>query len=88
MNAMFKELEEMQEMIRGNRDLEVMGTLKDTTKEVVDTHIKNYDKIKNEIVKMNSKAEDAIDRLSFYGGDGLEPADNPDEDKKKKKRVY
>lgn len=90
MNAMFKELEEMQEMIRGNRDLKVMDTLKDTTKEVIDTHIRNYDKIKTEIIKINSKAEEAIDRLSFYGDGDLEPTDNPDEDKKKqkKKKVY
>lgn len=86
MNAMFKELEEMQEMIKGNRDLEVMGTLKDTTKEVVETHIRNYDKIKNEIIKINTKAEEAIDKLSFYGNDELEPSDNPEEDKKKKKK--
>lgn len=64
----------------------VMSTLKDTTKEVIDTHIKNYDKIKNDIIKINSKAEEAIDRLSFYGNDDLEPSDNPDEDKKKRKK--
>lgn len=90
MNLMFKELEEMQEMIRGNKDLKVMDTLKDTTKEVIDTHIRNYDKIKTEIIKINSKAEEAIDRLSFYGNDLLEPTDNPDEDKKtkNKKKAY
>lgn len=66
-----------------------MSTLKDTTKEVIDTHIKNYDKIKNEIIKINTKAEEAIDQLSFYGNEELEPSDNPDEDKKKrKKKVY
>ena len=66
-----------------------MSTLKDTTKEVIDTHIKNYDKIKNDIIKINSKAEEAIDRLSFYGNDDLEPSDNPDEDKKKRmKKAY
>lgn len=76
-------------MIKGNRDLAVMDNLKDTTKEVIDAHIKNYDKIKNEIVKINSKAEEAIDQLSFYGNDDIEPSDNPDEDKKKrKKKVY
>lgn len=61
-----------------------MATLRDTTQEVIDTHIKNYDKLKNDIVKINVKAEEAIDRLNFYG-DGLEPSDNPDEGKKKKK---
>ena len=66
-----------------------MSTLKDTTKEVIDTHIKNYDKIKNDIIKINSKAEEAIDKLSFYGNDDLEPSDNPDEDKKKRmKKAY
>lgn len=66
--------------------MKVMATLKDTTREVIDTHIKSYDKLKNDIIKINSKAEEAIDRLNFYGEDGLEPSDNPDEDKKKKKK--
>ena len=61
-----------------------MATLKDTTREVIETHIKSYDKLKNDIIKINAKAEEAIDRLNFYG-EGLEPSDNPDEGKKKKK---
>lgn len=61
-----------------------MATLKDTTREVIDTHIKSYDKLKNDIIKINAKAEEAIDQLNFYG-EGLEPADNPEEGKKKKK---
>lgn len=65
-----------------------MGSLKEATQDVIDTHIKHYDKIKNDIIKINSKAEEAIDQLDFYG-DGLEPADNPKEAKKKKgKRGY
>lgn len=64
-----------------------MDTLKDTTQEVINTHIMHYDKLKNDIIKINTKAEEAIDQLNFYE-DGLEPADNPDEGKKKKKKGY
>ena len=66
-----------------------MDTLKDTTREVVETHIKHYDKLKSDIVKINSKAEEAINQLNFYGDDdALEPSDNPAEGKKKKKASY
>ena len=39
-------------------------------------------------IRDSTKAEEAIDKLSFYGNDDLEPSDNPDEDKKKKNKVY
>lgn len=50
----------------------------------MDTQTKAYDKIKNDIIKINSKADEALTQLNFYGD--IEPADNPDEDKKKKKK--
>jgi len=65
-----------------------MDTLKETTKEVIDAHIKNYDKLKNDIVKINEKAEEAIG-LNFYGvDDDIEPSDNPKEGGKKKRKGY
>jgi len=38
MNAMFKELNQMENHIKANKDLRSMETLMDTTKEVIDTH--------------------------------------------------
>lgn len=89
MNQMFKELTDMENMIKGNRDLKAMDTLKDTTKEVIDAHIKHYDKLKEDIIKINEKAEDAIDGLNFYGThDELEPSDNPKEGEAKRRKGY
>ena len=42
MNDMYRELEEMQKMIAGNKDLKVMETLMGTTQEVIHTHISSY----------------------------------------------
>ena len=59
--------------------MKVMSTLKDTTREVIDTHIQHYNKLKDDIVKINENAENAINQLNFYGSDpSIEPSDNPD----------
>ena len=42
MNEMFKELDDMQNMIKGNWDLKTYEQLKETTKEVIDTHMSAY----------------------------------------------
>lgn len=53
MNQMFKELQEMESMIAGNRDLKTMESLMDSTKEVVSSHVKAYDSISKQILKIN-----------------------------------
>ena len=42
MNDMYRELEDMQKMIEGNKDLQCMESLMGTTQEVIDTHITSY----------------------------------------------
>lgn len=63
---MFKELDDMQNMIKGNTDLKTYESLKDTTKEVVDTHINAYTKLKDNILDLTKDADSAIDDLNFY----------------------
>jgi hypothetical protein len=66
MNEMFKELNEMQNMIKGNADLKTYENLKDTTKEVMDTHMNAYSKLKDNIIDITQDADSAIDELNFY----------------------
>ena len=69
MNEMFKELNEMQNMIKGNADLKTYENLKDTTKEVMDTHMSAYSKLKDNIIDITKDADSAIDDLNFYQED-------------------
>lgn len=69
MNEMFKELNEMQNMIKGNADLKTYENLKDTTKEVMDTHMSAYSKLKDNIIDITQDADSAIDELNFYQED-------------------
>ena len=66
---MYRELEDMQKMIAGNKDLKVMENLMSTTQEVVDTHITSYKSLQTKILDINNDAESAIKELSFYEKD-------------------
>jgi len=50
MNEMFRELSDMESMIQGNKDLKSVQGLMDSTKDVVGSHIKAYDKLKTQIL--------------------------------------
>ena len=69
MNVMFKELDDLQNMIKGNTDLKTYENLKDTTKEVIDTHMDAYSKLKDNIIDITKDADSAIDELNFYQDD-------------------
>jgi hypothetical protein len=49
MNLMFKELTEMEEMIKGNWDLKAMEDLMFTTKEYIGQHVDSYEKLRKQI---------------------------------------
>lgn len=53
MNAMMKELYDIEEQIRGNLDLKEMETLMKTTNEVMHYHFTNYETLKNSIMLIN-----------------------------------
>lgn len=53
-------------MIKGNADLKTYENLKDTTKEVIETHINAYTKLKDNIIDITKDADSAIDDLNFY----------------------
>ena len=69
MNDMYRELEDMQKMIEGNKDLKCMENLMGTTQEVINTHISSYQSLQTRILDINSDAESAIKELSFYEKD-------------------
>lgn len=84
MNEMFKELDDMQNMIKGNWDLKTYEQLKETTKEVIDTHMSAYSELKDKILDINKDADSAIDDLNFYGDD--DDDDNFDAKSQKRKK--
>lgn len=73
---MFLELNEMESMIKGNRDLKKVETLMGTTKEVVSSHMDAYDKLKDKILKLNDEADKAMSGLDFYDLDDEDEADS------------
>lgn len=81
MNLMFKELDDMQNLIKDNKDLKTYETLKDTTWEVVDVHMSAYSELKDKILDITKDADQAMDNLNFYGDD-----DDDDFDAKSQKR--
>lgn len=66
MNVMMKELNDLEDMIKGNKDLKTMQNLMGVTQQVVDAHIDAYDKLKGDVTKINNEANKAIQSLNFY----------------------
>ena len=53
MNLMFKDLNELEDRIKGNNDLKQMETLMETTNEALSHHMKAYETLKNNIMLIN-----------------------------------
>ena len=71
---MFKELNDIEEYIKGNKDLRKMEDLMSVTNEAMSIHTKAYEDLRTKIVGINMEAEKAVMSLSFYD-DGEKPAD-------------
>ena len=69
MNQMFMELNDLQDMIKGNKDLKEMESLMGVTNEAIDFHKQSYNTLKNSILSINKEAETAVNSLNFYGQD-------------------
>jgi len=63
MNQMYKDIDDMQEQIKENKDLRQMEELMSTTNEAMVTHINVYETLKNQIMLINQDAHDAIQDL-------------------------
>ena len=74
MNKMFLELNDLEEMIKGNKDLKEMEKLMGATNEVISAHKNQYESLKTNIMSINEEAEEAIQALDFYGGDAAKEA--------------
>ena len=66
MGQMFKDLNELEEQIKENKDLYEMENLMKTTNQAMEFHIKSYETLKNSIMLINQEAHDAIQGLDFY----------------------
>lgn len=67
MNKMFLDLNELEDMIKGNKDLKPIEEMMDVTGDTIDVHKKAFDSLKDSILSINKQAEAAMDSLNFYG---------------------
>lgn len=54
---LFKDIDDMQELIKGNQDLKSMETMMGATNEVIKTSYSAYDKLRTNILSINDEAE-------------------------------
>lgn len=66
MNMMFKDLNDLEERIKGNKDIKQMEVLMETTNEALSHHMKSYETLKNNIMLINQEAHEACQGLEFY----------------------
>ena len=64
---MFLELNDLEDMIKGNKDLKQMEDLMGVTKETIDFHKTSFNTLKDQILSINKEAELAAESLNFYG---------------------
>jgi hypothetical protein len=63
---MFKELNDLEELIKGNRDLRKMEDLMSITNETMINQTKAAQDLSSKITSINQEAEKAVMALSFY----------------------
>lgn len=66
---MFLELNDLEDMIKGNKDLRKMEDLMEVTNETIDFHKQSFNTLKDQILSINKEAELAAESLNFYGND-------------------
>lgn len=66
MKNMFKELDDLQNQIKGNIDLKEMENLMKSTNEVMDFHKKSFNNIRESVTTINKQADDALKSCDFY----------------------
>ena len=64
---MFLELNDLEDMIKGNKDLKQMEDLMGVTNETIDFHKTSFNTLKDQILSINKEAELAAESLNFYG---------------------
>ena len=69
MNKMFMELNDLEDMIKGNKDLKTMKELMGVTNDVMTAHMTQYESLKTNIMGLNDEAQKAITKLDFYKAD-------------------
>ena len=69
MNQMFKDLNDLEELIKGNKDLKKMEDLMSITNETMSYQTKNAQDLQSWIASINQEAEKAVMALSFYTDD-------------------
>lgn len=74
MKKMFLELNDLEDMIKGNKDLKEMEKLMGATNEVITAHKNQYESLKTNIMSINEEADEAIKALDFYGDDAAKGA--------------
>ena len=68
MNDMLKYLSEVEDLIKG-QDLTSIQQMMDVTKETMTQHFSAYDKFKEQLLTINSQADEAISLLEKYDDD-------------------
>lgn len=69
MNKMFLELNDLEDMIKGNKDLKTMKELMGVTNDVMNAHMTQCESLKTNIMGINEEAQKAISKLDFYKGE-------------------
>lgn len=69
MNKMFLELNDLEDMIKGNKDLKTMKELMGATNDVMTAHMTQYETLKTNIMGLNDEAAKAVAELDFYKAD-------------------
>lgn len=79
MRNLYRELEALEEQIKGNADLDEMDSLMKSTNDVIQYHFQTTDVLKDQLTTLNKAAEDTVSMLSFYhlDKDDLEGEDLP-----------
>lgn len=75
---MMKDLEEMQELIRGNDDIKDVTSLVKDTSSHIQEHGKAFEKLRRKIQQINNDAESAMSQLDFYGVVDSDPDSDPE----------
>jgi hypothetical protein len=82
MALMFQELNELEDRIKGNKDLGEMENLMKSTNDVMKTHISSTKTLKQSIMSISKDAAAAVDALDFYNF-----SDSDEEDGGKPKKL-
>jgi len=72
MNQMFRDLDNMSKHIKENKDLNSMEGMMDCTKDIITSHTKTFDTLKNSLEQISKMAENDMKALDFYDEDGKE----------------